>query len=141
MTDRGSEGSPAEQLVAAAMAAYERDDLDELAELVHPEAEIQMLLLGNEPARGPTELREALERRGSVVHQPTMSHVEALSGDAAIMVGRIQYADTRGGLTDREAAWLTLLRDGLLWRTWVFASADEARSAYAEMSSEAADRL
>jgi ketosteroid isomerase-like protein len=141
MTDRGSEGSPAGQVVAAAMAAYERGDLARLAELVHPEAEIQMLLLGEGPARGPNELREALERRKGVVHHPTMTHIEAISDDAAVMVGRIQYTDTRGGLTDREAAWLTVLREGRLWRTWVFASVDEARSAYAAMSSEAADLL
>lgn len=141
MTDRGSEGSPAEQVVAAAMAAYERGDLDALAELVHPDAEIHMLLLGDELARGPSELREALEPRESVVHHPTMTRVETVSDEAAIMVGRIQYADARGGLTDREAAWLSVLREGRIWRTWVFASADEARSAYADMSSEAADRL
>jgi hypothetical protein len=141
MTDRRADESPAGQLVAAAMAAYERGDLDAIAELVHPEAEIQMLGLGGDFARGPAELLEALERRESVVHEPTMTHLETISDDAAIMVGRIQYADTRGGLTDREAAWLTVLRDGLLWRTLVFASADEARSAYADMRSEAADRL
>jgi ketosteroid isomerase-like protein len=141
VTDRGSEKSQAGQVVAAAMAAFERGDLDGLADLVHPQAEIQMLLLGEDVARGPQELREALEPRGSVVHHPTMTHVEAVSDDAAIMVGRIQYTDARGGLTDREAAWLTVLRDGRVWRTWVFASADEARSAYAEMTSGAAESL
>jgi ketosteroid isomerase-like protein len=141
MTNRGSAGSEAGQVLAAAMAAYERGDLDGLAALVHPEAEIRMLLLGEEVARGPNELREALERRRSLVHEPTMTHVEAVSDDAAIMVGRIQYTDTQGGITDREAAWLTVLRDGRIWRTWVFASADEARSAYAGMSSEAAESL
>lgn len=144
MTDRGSEVSPAEQVVAAAMAAYERGDLDGLAKLVHTEAEIQMLLLGEEPARGPAKVREALERREGgvgIVHQPTILSTEAISDDAAIMVGRIQYTDTLGGLTDREAAWLIVLREGRLWRTWVHASADDARSAYAAMQSEASESV
>lgn len=141
MTDRGSGGSPAAQLVAAAMAAYEQGDLDGLAELVHPEAELQMLLLGDDPARGPDGLRDALRPRGDVVHRPTVTHIESISDDAAIMAGRIQYTDTRGGLTDREAVWLTVLREGRLWRTRVFASADEARAAYADMRSEPAESL
>lgn len=141
MRNCGSGESPAGQAVVAAMAAYERGDLDELAALIHPDAEIQMLLLGGDSARGPEELRDALTRREGVVHEPTVTQVESVADDAAIMVGRIQYSDIRGGLTDREAAWLTILRDGKLWRCWVFASAEEARTAYAELPrSEVADR-
>lgn len=133
MANDGSEASPAGRVLAAAMVAYGHGDLDEVAALIHPDAEIQMLLLGGGSARGPEELRDALARGESLVHEPTVLQVESIADDAAIMVGRIRYTDTRGGLTDREATWLTVLRDERLWRVRVFASAEEARTAYAEM--------
>jgi hypothetical protein len=52
------------------------------------------------------------------------------------MIGRIQYTDPRGSLTDRKAVWLTVLRDGLLWRTRVFESDTEARAHYASLLEE-----
>jgi SnoaL-like domain len=118
----------AAQLVADAMASYERGDLDALAAFVHPEAEIEMLALGGVVAHGPEELVEALTQAREGIHRPTMTSVKPLGTDAALMIGRIQFTDGRGGLSDRNAVWLTVLRDGLLWRTRVFATEGEARA-------------
>ena len=128
MNDETQPVAPA-QVVSAAMAAYERGDLDALAELVHPEAEIQMLLLGGDVARGPEGLREALAQV-TVVHQPTVTAIESIGDDAALMIGRLQYTDTRGGLSDHPAVWLSVLRDGKLWRSLTFGSVEEARAGY-----------
>jgi SnoaL-like protein len=124
------------QVVAGAMASYQRGDLDALAALVHPQAEIEMLFLGGNPAHGPDELVKVLTHAREGVHQPTMTSVEELGPDAALMIGRIQYTDQRGSLTDRKAVWLTVLRDGLLWRTKVFESDEEARAYYTSLTDE-----
>jgi hypothetical protein len=82
-------------------------------------------------ALGPDGLRDTLE---SVrLHRPTVTRIERVGDDAALMVGRIQYADSGGGVTDRKAVWLTILRDDLVWRTRVFGTPAEARAAYAEL--------
>jgi len=123
-------------LVAEAMACYERGDLEGVAAFVHPDAEIEMLFLGGEVARGPEGLIEALTQAREGVHRPTMTGVEPIGDDAAMMIGRIQHADQRGGLTDRKAVWLTIARDGLLWRTRIFDSEDEARAYHASLLGE-----
>jgi ketosteroid isomerase-like protein len=135
-----SETSPAAEVVAAAMAAYERGDLEALARLIDADAEVQMLLLGGDSARGPDSLRELLGHEAEIVHHPTLMYIEPVADDAAIMIGRIQYADAGGGLTDREAAWLSVTRGGKIRRTRVFGSPKQARAAYAELhGAETAD--
>jgi hypothetical protein len=121
------------RIVGEAMAAYERGDLEALSRFVHSDAEIEMLALQGDVARGPDGLRETLESMREGLHRPTMTRIETIGDDAALMIGRIQYADPDRGVTDRSAVWLTVLRDGMLWRTRVFGNAAEARAAYAEL--------
>ena len=128
-------------IVAEAMSAYERGDLEALAGFIHPDAEIEMFARQRDVAVGPDGLRDTLESVREGVHKPTMTRIENVGDDAALMVGRIQYADTeRGGVIDRNAVWLTVLRDGLLWRTRVFGTPAEARAAYAELRAEYGSR-
>ena len=124
----------AAQVVAEAMAAYRRGDLDALATLVHPEAEIEMLLLGGEPARGPEGLHDALAAAREGIHRPTGSRLEAVADDAAMMIGRIQNMDARGAISDRTAVWLTVLRDGKLWRTRVLTAETDVPASYEELT-------
>lgn len=116
------------------MDAYLRGDLDALASSVHPEAEIEMLLLAGKPARGPAGLRDVLVDAREGIHWPTMTSIEAIADDAAVMTGRIRHRDASGAISDRKAAWLTVLRDGKLWRTRVLASAADAAAAYEELT-------
>ena len=128
--ERVSSGDPA-AVVGEAMAAYERGDLEGLSRFIHPDAEIEMLVLQGDVALGPDGLRDTLESVRGGLHKPTMTRIENVGDDAAVMIGRIQYTDpVRGGVTDRNAAWLTILRDGMVWRTRVFGTPDEARAAY-----------
>lgn len=119
------------RIVAEAMQAYERGDLEALASFVHPDAEIEMLALQRDLALGPEGLVDTLENVRDGLHKPTMTRIEAVDDDAALLIGRIQYADPDRGLIDRSAVWLTVLRDGMVWRTRVFGNVAEARAAYA----------
>ena len=131
----GSEGTAVDpaRVVAEAMAAYERGDLEALSSFIHPQAEIEMLALQRDVALGPEGLVDTLENVRDRLHKPTMTRIEAVADDAALMIGRIQYADPDRGVTDRSAVWLTVLRDGMLWRTRVFGNTADARAAYAEL--------
>ena len=121
-------------IVARAMTAYERHDWDTLKALTHPDAEVEMLLLEGGATHGPDELSDALREAGTGIHQPTATSIEDVAPDAAAMVGRIRRMDSHGGVSDRDAVWLSVLRDGKIWRSRVLASLDEVPSAYEEIT-------
>ena len=118
----GGSSRPAARIVAAAMDAYVRGDLDALASSVHPEAEIEMLLLRRQAGSRSGGTANVLVDARETVHRPTVTSIEAIADDAALMTGRIQHRDASGAISDHKAVWLTVLRDGKLWPTRVLAS-------------------
>jgi ketosteroid isomerase-like protein len=130
----GPDGGTAVEIVSAAMAAYARGDLAGMAACVHPDAEIEVVGLGR-VVHGPAGLQEALAAAGRVAHQPTMSSIEPVGEDGAMMIGRVRYGDSTGGRWDNPAVWLSIVRDGKIWRSRAYASADDARAAYRDLAS------
>lgn len=122
----------ATDLVERGMRLYAEGRLDALRDLVHPEAEIQMFFLDGDVARGPDGLARALQAAAATIHAPSATRFLALDDHAAMMVGRIRHNAERGWI-DRSAVWLTVVKDGLIWRTEVFSTEDDARSAYASV--------
>ena len=120
----------AASIVGRAMRLYAEGQLGQLRELVHPEAEIQMLFLDGELAHGPDGLVAALQRAADSIHTVSPVDVEPIDSGAAILIGRILREVPRGGLADDAAAWLNVIRDGLLWRVLVYGDVAEARHAY-----------
>src|SRR4051812_15540268 len=118
-------------LIALGMRMYEDGDLAGLREHVHEEAEIQMVLLHGEAARGPNGLEEALRRGEQSLHQPYGTRVEPIDDHACVLVGRVRYPLEGGGYGDRAAAWLNVIKDQKMWRVYVYDSAEQAREAYA----------
>jgi hypothetical protein len=59
-----------------------------------------------------------------------MTGIEALADAAAVMYGSIRLPIPEHGLAYRNAAWLGIARDGLLWRVSAHADLDTARAAY-----------
>jgi ketosteroid isomerase-like protein len=120
------------ELIELGMRLYEAGDLSGLRALVHEDAEIQMAYLHGELARGPRALEEALRAAAHSVHRPRMDGVVAIDESAAILHGRVRYPVNGGGFGDRQAAWLNVLKDGLMWRVRIYADVEAARRAYAE---------
>jgi ketosteroid isomerase-like protein len=125
----------AAEIVTRAMTAYERHDWDTLKALTHPDAEVEMLLLEGGATHGPDELSDTLREAGTAgIHRPTATSIEDVAPDAAAMVGRIQRMDSHGGISDRDAVWLSVLRDGKIWRSRVLGSLADVPSAYEEIT-------
>ena len=120
------------ELIELGMRLYEAGDLARLSTLVHEDAEIQMAYLHGELARGPRALEDALRAAAHSVHRPRMDGVVAVDDSAAILYGRVRYPVEGGGFGDRQAAWLNILKDGLMWRVRIYADVAAARRAYAE---------
>jgi len=128
-------GSPAVRIVSAAMAAFARGDIEAMASYVHPEAEIEVIGLEGQVVRGVEGLRDALATAGERSHAPRMSSIEPVGDDGAMMIGRVRYGDAAGALWDSPAVWLSIVRDGKIWRSRAFGSIDEARAAYTALGS------
>ena len=120
----------AARVVALGMQLYAAGDFDRLRRHVHPDAEVQMAFLHGDVARGPDGLAQALRSAAGSLHRPRMDGIEAIDEHAAVMVGRVRYPIDGGGFGDRPAAWLNVVRDGLIWRVRVFNDVVEARQAY-----------
>jgi len=122
------------EVVKAAMDAFARGDVEEMSAYVHPDADIEMVGLGGEIVHGVDGLRDALAVAGARAHRPTMSSVEPVGDDGAMMIGRVRYGDPSGAVWDSPAVWLSIVRDGMIWRTRAFGSVDEAREAYPSLT-------
>ena len=89
-----------------------------------------MAFLHGEFATGPAALEQALNAAAGSLHRPTMDGIEAIDDVAAIMFGRVRYPLEGGGFGDRQAAWLNILKDGLMWRVRIYPDVEAARTAY-----------
>jgi hypothetical protein len=127
---RVTEYPDAVALIEAGMRLYAAGDFAALRELVHSEAEIQMAFLQGKFATGPAALEEALNAAAHSVHRPTMEGIEAINDGAAILFGRVRYPLEGGGFGDRQAAWLNVLKDGLMWRVRIYPNVAAAHAAY-----------
>ncbi len=113
------------------MQLYAEGDFAAVRALVHPDAEIQMAYLHGEVATGPEALEQALHAAAHSVHRPRMDGIESIDENAAILFGRVRYPLEGGGFGDRQAAWLNVMRDGLMWRVRIYPNVRTARDAYA----------
>ena len=132
--DSTERAETAAQIVSRAMDAYERGDWELLRQMTHPEADVEMLLLEGDSARGQEGLSDALRDASSGIHRPKASRIEDVADDAAVMVGRIRHMAANGGVSDRQAVWLTVLRDNKIWRTRVLASTADVPAAYEQLT-------
>jgi ketosteroid isomerase-like protein len=134
MSESGG-STPAVGIVTAAMAAFARGDFDGMSAFVHPEAEIEVLGLDGQVVRGVQGLRDALAAAERRSHEPSMSSIEPIGDDGAMMIGRVRYGDASGARWDSPAVWLTIVRDEKVWRSRAYTSVDEARAAYPTLAS------
>ena len=103
---------------------FEQKDWVGLLALIHPEAELHTVSGG----RGPLSREETLEafKKGGDRVYPYLHRVTDLGGDVALVEGRVRRALDPRGFADSGYAWLMTFADGLLVRSELFASAQEA---------------
>ncbi len=110
---------------------YLDQKMDRLPGLIHPEAELEAGFAApgaQFDADGVLDAAWAAVSSGA--YRPEYEVVESLDDDTALVGARIRYVIGEGLLSERAAAYLMTFRDGLLWRTRIFDSVDEALSAY-----------
>ena len=118
------------ELMRLGMRFYEAGDFASLRGLVHEDAEIQMAFLRGDIAYGRDGLEQALHAAANSVHQPRIDVWEEIDENAAIMHGQVRFPLDGRGFGDRPAAWLNVLKDGLMWRVRIYPTVEAARHAY-----------
>ena len=108
-----------------------QDPLSYLAELVHEDAEMTLLINHLQPLRGRQAIMAALERgREADYHRAHIERDEWLDDSVLFLSGQARYAHQDGGISNSRVWWLDEFRDGLLWRVRAFMTEAEARAAY-----------
>jgi hypothetical protein len=99
------------------LAAALRDTApDRFLALCHDEIEVQTFGLGDRVLRGKREIAMWwAEMRGALVYSFSVNRITNFGDRVALVEGRIRFSRD-GWLTDHEAAWVMIGKDGLAWR-------------------------
>ena len=112
-----SAGTPSE-VARACLAAHRAQDWEKLRSLFHPSARIGTFAGGGRPEEPEHHIYEA--------------KVEAmieLDDQAVLLDGGVRFRETNGW-AQSERSWLYVVREGLLYRSAMYRSSDEARNEY-----------
>lgn len=106
--------------------------IEQLAAIIHPEAEMRLLVSFGEPLQGRAAILEALQAgREAELFRAHVLGFTWLDPTTALTEGRARRALKGGGHADGHVHWLDELRDGLVYRVEVFYSEADARTAFA----------
>lgn len=120
------------EVVRACLTAHRARDWDRVRALFHPEARIGVFAGGGRPGDPEQAIRDMQRsHEEDAVYQASVANLQQLDDHAVLLHGRVRHTTTAGGFTDVERFWLYVVLDGLLYRSAVYVSAEEARAAYA----------
>lgn len=111
------------------LRAHRAQDWERLRELVHREALIGVFAAGGTPVDVETAISAMSEVHTDTSYRADVTSLRALDDHAVILEGAVTYR--RGGrFVSEPHAWLYVFVDGLLHRSQMFASAQEAQASY-----------
>jgi hypothetical protein len=131
VNDRIPDRSKAEAMLRAMHEHEGGAPLGDVAAMIHPDAEMRLLVSFNRPLRGRDAVIEALERgRQASIYRAQVERFEWLDDETVLTSARARYALEQGGFAEGRVFWLDELRDGKIWRVRNFKQEAEARAAY-----------
>jgi hypothetical protein len=106
------------------------EPLERLAQLIHEDAEMALVVNEFRPVRGRDRIIESLAgARNRMIYSARVEGCESLDPATVLLRGQARYALDRG-LATSAVHWLDRFRDGMLWRVDAFRTEAEARAAY-----------
>ncbi len=129
----GLDRRTAETLLRA-MHEHTTDDwIGRVAQVIHPDAEMRLLVSHGRLLLGRDAVVEALTRGWEAdTFRAQVERFEWLDEQTSLTFAQARYALEGGGLAEGKVYWLDELRDGKIWRVQVFKTEADARRAYAE---------
>jgi hypothetical protein len=127
---RPADKSPAE-LAGTILRLYLDQRVHELRPLLHPEADLEagFAAPGTRLSADAT-IDAAWVAMSSGAYRPEYACVETLDSATALVGAKIRYEIGEGLFSERDAAMVMTFKDGLLWRTRIYDSIDEALEAH-----------
>jgi len=117
------------EVAQACLSAHRAQDWEKLRTFFHPNARIGTFAGGGrpeEPDRAIARLREAHQ---DFVYEANVSTMVELDAQAVLLDGGVRFRE-QGGWANMERSWLYVVREGLLYRSAMYRSSDEARNEY-----------
>jgi len=118
------------EVARACLDAHGAENWPKLRTLLHPDALIATFAGGGRPENPERALARLRDAHRDFVYQADVAQMAELDDRAVLLRGRVRYRDARDGVIDVERWWLYVSRDGLLHRSAVYESEDEARTEY-----------
>jgi hypothetical protein len=104
----------------------------DIAPLIHPDAEMRLLISYGRLLRGRDTIVDALQHgRAAELYRAQGIGFEWLDEHTSLTSATARHALEQGGFAEGTVYWLDELRDNLIWRVEVFSTEQEARDAYA----------
>ena len=98
--------------------------------LLHPDIEVSLLITFNRRVTGKQAVVQALtEGRAASLYTGSVTEIEVLDDATVLACGNARYALRRGGLAHSTVFWLNQFEDGLIRRSRVFRSREDALAA------------
>ena|SRR5438270_1925044 len=98
--------------------------------LLHPDVEVTLLITFDRPVTGKDNVVRALtEGRAANLYTGSVSNLELLDDSTVLASGSARYALRGGGFAHSAAFWLDEFDGGLLRRSLVFRSREDALAA------------
>ena len=116
-------------LIEAVSDAFDRSDWATLRSLYHDDARL-CTVAAHERVVGPDELvtiLQDLEQTSYLIGETT---TEAIDDDAVVVSAHLRYPLEDGGVAYAPKSWLLTFKEGLVYRTSAYPSAEKAKIAY-----------
>jgi hypothetical protein len=117
------------EVARACLAAHRAQDWETLRTLCHPNARIGVFAGGGRPQEVEDAIAVLREAHSDHLYEARAEEMVKLDDQAVVLEGSVRFRD-RYGWAQVERSWLYVVREGLLYRSAVCRSRDEARRKY-----------
>jgi len=115
------------------------EPIESIAYLIHPQAEMRLLVSHGRPLHGREAILAALQKgREAQLFEARVISFEWLDDSTSLTMAHARYALEQGGQAEGRVWWLDELRECMIWRVQVFKNEASARRAYAQSVEERA---
>ena len=127
-----SDKRAAEAILRAMHEHSVEEPIEAIALLIHPQAEMRLLVSYGQPISGREEVMRALQHgREAQTFHAKVNSFEWLDEHTSLTTAQARYPLPGGGFGEGTVYWLDELRDGLIWRIRVFKNEEDARRTFA----------
>jgi hypothetical protein len=107
------------------------EPIERIASLIHPEAEMRLLVSYGQVVRGRPEITRALQHgRAAETFRAKVEQFQWLDESTSLTSAQARYPLASGGFAEGKVYWLDEIRAGMIWRIHVFKTEEAAREAY-----------